>query len=343
MIAKKIADSCYSTLALSAATLVVLAGIGFFSGEGMVREWVMQLCCYGLFAMSLNLLIGNSGMLSFGHGAFFGLSAYSFCLLMKNMDIAIPFAILVTLVLVGAVAALIGFISVRIEGIFFSFITLAIQMLIYSLVLAWSELTGGEQGLIGGVPRPVFLGVNLADPWHLYLFSVTSFVACVALIYQVVRSPFGTALRMIRDNPSRASFVGLNVIACRVLMFVIAALFAAVAGILMGLQISGAYPNFVYWTLSGEGLFMVMLGGLNQFFGPIVGSALLIVINGVLNNLGWPHGLVLGAIILFMVLGLKQGLLEFLITLWKKAGSQKASSPPSARNVVGADEAEGQK
>lgn len=245
--------------------------------------------------------------------------------------------------LVAAVAALIGFISVRIEGIFFSFITLAIQMLIYSLVVAWSGLTGGEQGLIGGVPRPVFLGINLADPWHLYLFSVTAFVACVALIYQVVKSPFGTALRMIRDNPSRASFVGLNVIAYRVSMFVIAALFAAVAGILMGLQISGAYPNFVYWTLSGEGLFMVMLGGINQFFGPIVGSALLIVINGVLNNLGGPHGIILGAVILFMVLGLEKGLLEFLVELLGKAGRKKASPQPPVPAVGGAASVEGQK
>lgn len=236
--------------------------------------------------------------------------------------------------LVAAVAALIGFISVRIEGIFFSFITLAIQMLVYSLVLAWSGLTGGEQGLIGGVPRPVFLGVDLANPWHLYLFSVTAFVVCIALIYQVVKSPFGTALRMIRDNPARASFVGLNVIAYRVSMFVIASLFAAVAGILMGLQISGAYPNFVYWTLSGEGLFMVMLGGINQFFGPIAGSALLIVINGILNTLGGPHGMILGAVILFMVLGLKKGLLEFLVEF--SGRRRRTSSQPSVPVAAGA-------
>lgn len=334
MTAVKTSRAGYPTLALGAAAFAMLAGIGFVSDEGVVREWIMQLCCYGLFAMSLNLLVGNSGMLSFGHGAFFGLGAYSFCLLMKNMNISVPLAILLTLALVAAVAALIGFISVRIEGIFFSFITLAIQMLVYSLVLAWSGLTGGEQGLIGGVPRPVFLGIDLANPWHLYLFSVAAFVVCIALIYQVVKSPFGTALRMIRDNPGRASFVGLNVIAYRVSMFVIAALFASVAGILMGLQISGAYPNFVYWTLSGEGLFMVMLGGINQFFGPIAGSALLIVINGILNTLGGPHGMILGAVILFMVLGLKKGLLEFLVEF--SGRRRRTSSQPSVPVAAGA-------
>ena len=296
-------------------TVAALVFAFFAADNGTLREWVVQFCCYGLFAMSLNMMVGYSGMLAFGHAAFFGIGSYAFCLLLQSGHIGIPAAAILSLLLVAVISGICGFVSVRLEGIFFSFITLATQMLLYSVVIAWSSLTGGEQGLIGGIPRPKFLGVDLANPMHIYVTSIVVLVVCVSIMYVIVRSPFGTAMRMVRDNPQRAAFVGINVISYRLGMFVIASIFAGVAGMLMALHVSGAYPNFMFWTLSGEGLFMIVLGGASLFLGPLVGAAMLIVINGVLNTLGGPHGLVLGVIILALVLGLRKGLLEWILAL----------------------------
>lgn len=314
-----------TAVAIAALLLLRLA----FDG-GRVHEWIIQFCCYGLFALSLNLLVGYGGMLAFGHAAFFGLGTYAFCLLLRETGMSIPVAGVLSVALVVAIAVPIGYVCVRLQGVFFSFITLAIQMLLYSLVLSWSGLTGGEQGLIGGIPRPVFMGVNLADPWHLYVFCVVVFAVCIAVMYRIVSSPFGAALRMIRDNPQRAAFVGLDIIRYRLGMFLLAALFASIAGILMALHVSGAYPNFMYWTLSGEGMFMIVLGGVSVFLGPLAGAAILIVINGLLHTVGVPHGLVLGTIILLMVLGFRKGLLEWAAELRFARRSRASNAVPAA-------------
>lgn len=320
------------------AGALALSGLVIAAESGIVREWVVQFCCYGLFAMSLNLMVGYSGMLAFGHAAFFGLGSYCFCILLQGGAVGIPAASLLTVLFVGMVAAVCGFVSVRLEGIFFSFITLATQMLLYSVALAWSGLTGGEQGLIGGIPRAPFLGIDLANPRHLYGTSIAVTVLCTIAMAVIVASPFGAAMRMIRDNPQRATFVGLNVVAYRLSMFVVASAFAGIAGILMALHVSGAYPNFMYWTLSGEGLFMIVLGGSTLFLGPLVGAALLVVLNGILNTWHAPHGIVLGVIILALVLGLKKGLLEWVLERfprhkWRK-GVRVAPGAP-AESVVG--------
>ena len=185
-------------------------------------------------------------------------------------------------------------------------------MLMYAVVMAWSELTGGEQGLIGGIPLPPFLGVDLSSPSHLYGFSTVVFVVSVAVMCIVIRSPFAVAMRLVRDNPQRANLTGINVLRYRAGWSVIASVFAALGGVLMGLHISGAYSNFMYWTISGEGLFMIMLGGIGLFYGPLAGAAFLIVLNGIINKLGLPRDMVVGALILVVVLGLKKGLLESL-------------------------------
>lgn len=314
---------------LALGALAALAALPKIGGSPTLVEWVIQFCCYGLFAMSLNLMVGTSGMLSFGHGMYFGIGAYAFCLLLKLGGMGIPAAFCVTLLISGATAFIVSTVVVRLEGVFYSFITLAVQMLLYSVILAWSELTGGEQGLIGGVPRPPFAGVNLGDPWHFYLFAVTIFVACVTAMHVITRSPFGTAMRMIRDNPRRANLTGVNTYWYRVTMSVFASLFASVGGMLLGLHISGAYPNFAYWTMSGEGLFMIMLGGIGQFFGPLVGAALLIVLNGLINIAGLPHGMVVGGVILLLVLVLKKGLLEAVLAPWQRrqAASEEVLRP----------------
>jgi branched-chain amino acid transport system permease protein len=191
----------------------------------------------------------------------------------------------------------------------------------------WVPLTGGDQGLRGGIPRPPFLGVNLVNQTHLYLTSCALLVIGLVLIHHIVQSPFGYALRMIRDNAARASFLGVNVFRVRLIAFVLAAVFAGVGGVIMSLFVSGAYPEFAYWTISGEGIFMIMLGGLNSFLGPTVGAVILLLLNDLATRFTEYYGLTLGIVILLFALGLRRGLLDGLIGLWqRRAALSKADA-----------------
>jgi branched-chain amino acid transport system permease protein len=186
-------------------------------------------------------------------------------------------------------------------------------MLIHSTILSWSSFTGGDQGLRGGIPRPVFLGIDLSNHVHLYLASCALLVGGLLAMRQIAQSPFGYTLRMIRDNEMRARFIGIDVWRAKLTIFVLAALFAAGGGIIMALFVSGAYPEFAYWTISGEGIFINMLGGVTTFLGPMVGTVLLLTLNDTVTRLTEYHGIVLGIVILFFAIGLRKGLMDFMV------------------------------
>jgi branched-chain amino acid transport system permease protein len=197
------------------------------------------------------------------------------------------------------------------KEIYFAFVTLAFQMLIHSVILSWQSLTGGDQGLRGGIPRPPFLGIDLGNQLHLYIMSCALLVIGLLLMRQITQSPFGYTLRMIRDNAARASFIGINVWRAKLTVFVLAGVFASTGGVIMSLFVSGAYPDFAYWTISGEGIFINMLGGVTTFLGPMVGTVLLLVLNDTATRLTEHYGIVLGIVILFFALGLRRGLMDF--------------------------------
>lgn len=322
-------------IGLAAGVIVAAIVFGTFVQSGGLRDGLIRLSCIGLFAVSLNLLVGYTGMLSFGHALFYALGAYAFALMLQSGAVGIPLAAFAALGLVAAAAVVIGSVAVRLTHVYFAFITLAIQMLFYSLLIAWSDLTGGEQGLIGGVPVPPFLGINLRNPTHYFIFNVTILSICLLILRRIVTSPFGAALRMIRDNPQRAVFLGMDVFRMRLVAFVIASAFAGVAGILMSLYVSGAYPNFSYWTVSGEGLFMIMLGGVNAFLGPLVGAALLLALEMFVNAYTSHHGIFIGAFILLAALGLRKGLLDFVV----EAMAARRERRLDAGGSTGADQA----
>ena len=273
---------------------------------------MIRIAAFGLFATSLNLLVGYGGMVSFGHGMFFGLGAYGFGLCMQKLGTSIPIAFVLALLVNAAVAAVVGAICIRSREIYFSFITLAMQMLLYSLIIAWVPLTGGDQGLQGGIPRPPFLGVRLDQVGHLYAFCSVLLVVGLLIMRHIIESPFGYTLRLVRDNTDRASFLGVNVFRVRLMAFVIAGVFAGVGGIVMSLFVSGAYPEFANWTMSGEGIFMIMLGGVSTFLGPVVGAIVLLLLNDVVTRRTEYHGLALGVVILLFALGLRKGITDFI-------------------------------
>ncbi|HEX7812676.1 MAG TPA: branched-chain amino acid ABC transporter permease [Burkholderiales bacterium] len=318
-------------LLIAGATLLVLIALPLLFPGKAFSDFVIRLSAFAIFATSLNLLVGYTGLVSFGHGLFYGLGAYSFALMMQKLGTSIPVAFALTIMMSAAVAAVVGAICIRLKEIYFSFLTLAFQMLLHSIIIAWTPVTGGDQGLTGGIPRPPFLGIRLDDPHHLYVFCCVVLVVSLFLMWHLVQSPFGYTMRMIRDNPRRAAFLGIQVWRVRLLAFIVSGMFGGVGGALISLFVSSAYPDFAYWTVSGEAVFMILLGGISVFFGPLVGAITLLLLNDLVTRVTEHYSLVLGIIILMFALGLRKGLLGFLVSAWSKraAGATTASRAPA--------------
>lgn len=302
--------------------LVALIGLliaGLIPQSSWARDFLTSLFAYGLMAMSLNLLIGYIGLVSFGHAAFFVFGAYAFGLQMQwdaftstLGGAAIPVALILTVGMTGAYALAIGAICARLSEIYFAFLTLAFQMFLYSIILSAVGLTGGDQGLTGGIPRPPFFGINLADSHHRFAFCAVLFVICILLMRILTQSSFGYSLRMIRDNPQRAAFLGVNVQRVKIICFVISGVIAGIGGIILTIFTSGAYPEWGNWAQSGEAIFMIMLGGVNSFLGPLLGALMLRVLSDLALIYTTHTGLVIGMVILFVVLGLRMGVLDYI-------------------------------
>jgi branched-chain amino acid transport system permease protein len=321
----------YGDLIIGFVACVVFLCIVLWLANPTFTDFVMRLAIFGLLAMSLNLLVGYAGLVSFGHAMFFGLGAYAFGLLMQSGKVSVPVAFLLTLGITTLWGVLVGALCIRLNEIYFSFLTIAFQMLLYSTIIAWQSLTGGDQGLLGGIPKPEFWGIDLSKKYQLVATTIIVVGICLLLLRQIVQSPFGYALRMVRDNPERARFLGLPVRLYMLAAFVIGGLFAAVAGALMSLYMSGAYPEFAFWLMSGEAIMMIMLGGIHVFLGPLFGAALFLWLNDTITKFTDYHGVLIGIILLAIVLGLRNGLLDVAFQWYadRRAGRLKTERPTS--------------
>ena len=314
------------TLVWIVGAFVVLAAVPGVTVSRLVLDMVIHIAILGLFATSLNLLIGYTGLVAFGHGMFYGSGAYGFGLLMQAGAYSVPMALSIAVLGSALISLVVGLICTKTKEVYFSFLTLAIQMMFYNTILSWRTLTGGDQGLMGGFKKPIFLGIDLSNQDHVYWFITAVVILSLGVLWHITKTPFGYALRMIRDNSARVEFLGMNVRAYRLAAFVIASAFASIAGALMSLYVSAAYPNFAYWTMSGEGIFVIMLGGLNTFLGPLVGAGILTLLNHFVTEHTKYYGLVLGVIILFYVLALRKGLLDILVERFQASRSQRIKS-----------------
>jgi branched-chain amino acid transport system permease protein len=312
-------------LLIATAALVVLLGLPILFPSAALRDFVIYVIAFGLLAMSLNLLIGYTGLVSFGHAAYFAAGAYSFGLLMQSGAVSMPVAFVLAVGFSALMALVIGAICVRLKEIYFAFLTLAFQMMFHSIILTWVGLTGGDQGLMGGIPRPPFWGIDLGDGGTFYVFCAVVFVVCIFLLRQITESPFGHTLRLIRDNPARAVFLGVNVYRAKLTAFVLAGSIASVGGIILALFASGAFPEWAYWTMSGEAIFMIMLGGSLVFVGPLIGAVMLHTIEHYVTIYTEHYGLVLGLIILIAVLGFRRGIGDFAYEVWLRRQEGRAA------------------
>ena len=284
-----------------------------------IHDIIQKVFILGLFALSLNILIGYLGLVAFGHAAFFAAGAYTLGLFLQSSivnnlgSLSIPAAIISAIFISTVLAAFIGAICIRLKDIYFSFLTLAFQMLIYSIILALVSITGGDQGLMGGFPKPPFLGIDLGKPFDFYAFTIFISIITIVLLRQLIESPFGYGLRMIRDNPDRPAALGFNNQRHKLIAFIIAGSIAGLAGSLQALLDVGAYPEWAFWAKSAEPLFMILLGGMHSFLGPLMGAFIFEILNDFVTANTRYYGLVLGLVILSFVLGLRRGLLDWLL------------------------------
>ena len=308
--------------AFALLVLAVLWVIPLVIPNAAFTDLIIRLSAMGLFATSLNLLVGTTGLVSFGHGMFYGFGAYSFALLMQDTTLPLWAAVLLSLVFSAVLALGVGAVCIRLRTIYFAFVTLAMQMLLHSIILSWVSLTGGDQGLRGGIPRRFILGVDLANQRNLYWASLVVLIGGLLLMRHVVASPFGASLRMVRDNETRAAFLGIAIWRAKLTVFVIAGVFAALGGMVTSLFVSGAYPELADWPLSGQAIFAIMLGGVGAFLGPLTGTLILLALNDVVTRATEYYGLALGLIILVFALGFRRGVTDAALGLrrrWPRA------------------------
>ena len=275
---------------------------------GLYPVFVMKLLCFALFACAFNLLLGFTGLLSFGHAAFFGSAAYITGWLVKSQNWTPELAILVGAVGAGLIGLVVGAVAIRRQGIYFAMITLALAQMVYFVCLQ-APFTGGEDGL-QGVPRGKLFGmIPLQSDTAMYYFVVAIFVLCFLFISRIVHSPFGQVLKMIRENEPRAISLGYQVDRYKLLAFVLSSALAGLAGSLKTLVMGFATLSDVHWSMSGEVILMTLLGGVGTFFGPVLGSGIVIGLQNLLaDKVGSWVTVIIGVIFVVCVLAFRKGI-----------------------------------
>ena len=290
--------------------------------------WVMllsEVLIMGLMAVSFNLLLGYTGLLSFGQGAFFGIGAYTTALMLQagyeNL-----FMILLSGILVALLAALIvGFFSVRLDEIFFAMITLAFGMMFFSIAHNWLDVTGGSDGLpIFTLPSLNLFGLELTfySPINMYYLVFVTVLIGICLLWMIVHSPFGLILKAMRENKQRVSFVGGNVKTLRIVAFAISGAFTGLAGVLFSLFNNMATPEFMHWSFSTKPIIMSIIGGTGVFLGPLFGAGIFFVLEQIIIQYTENWMFFLGVILVPIVLFFPQGVFGTLRNKFLKQRSK---------------------
>lgn len=268
--------------------------------------FAMKVLCFALFACAFNLLLGFTGLLSFGHAAFFGTSAYITAYFCKEMGLSPEFGIALGVLGSAALGLLIGSLAIRRQGIYFAMVTLALSQMVYFLAVQL-PFTGGEDG-IQGVPRGMLFGfIDLKNDVSMYYFVLAVFLIGFALILRTVHSPFGQVLKAIRENEPRAISLGYDVDRFKLISFVISAALAGLAGSLKTLVFQLATLTDVHWHMSGEVVLMTLLGGMGTILGPVVGAGIVVGLQNYLANIGSWSTIATGFIFVICVLAFRRG------------------------------------
>jgi len=295
--------------------------------------FLMELLCFALFACAFNLLIGYTGLLSFGHAAFLGGAGYITGYAVQTLGLTPELGILAGTGFAALLGLLVGALAIRRQGIYFSMITLALAQMMYFIWLR-VPFTGGEDGMQGVARGRLFGLVDLANDRVMYFVVLAIFVAAFALIHRVIHSPFGQVLKAIKENEPRAISLGYDVDRFKLLAFVLSAALAGLAGSTKVLVMHLETLTDVHWTMSGLVVLMTLVGGLGTVLGPMVGAAIVLLLEHQLGEIGnalaaltrveWFRslgenvGIVTGLIFIVCVLLLRKGVVGEIAAAWQR-------------------------
>ena len=280
-----------------------------------------------LWAISYNLMLGYTGMVSFAHAAYYGVGAYTVALIFKRYHLPVLVGLGAAPFAAAAVGLVTGLVAQRAVRLYFSLLTLAISQLLFSIVFSWYDFTGGDNGISITLPD------QLNDYTTLYYFTAAVVGVCLLLMFILVRSPFGAALLSIRENRQRAAAIGINVKVYELAIYTVAALFAGVAGGLFVMYQQQAYPEMLYWTANAQPVVVSLLGGISTFLGPAIGALIYVVLdNTISKQFPYQFDIILGAIVLAVVLAVPGGVSDvpsvFLRLRERFRRGEEAEKPP---------------
>src|ERR1700731_1385226 len=271
---------------------------------------------FGLAAMGLNLLLGFTGVLSFGHAAYFGLGAYGAGLTLKFLALSTPLALIAGMLLGGVCGAILGTLIVRRRGVYFAMVTIAFGQVFYYIAFQWSSLTGGDDGLRGFSRQPIDFGVFqldiLSNANNFYFFVLFCFALVVGAMAFILRSPFGRTMIAIRENERRARFLGIPVERHIWIAFTMSCFFMGFAGALYALVNNFADPRGLHYSQSGDFVMMAVMGGMRSFWGPLLGAAVFVVLQDYLSSITVNWMSFVGLLFVLVVLFFPRGLLGFI-------------------------------
>ena len=285
-----------------------------------------EIWIFAIFGLGLNLLLGYTGLLSFGQSTFFGSAAYVAGWLLKQYGINAFLALGIGVGVGAASAALVGYLCVQRSGLYFIMLTFALNQLFYFIAYQWTSVTGGEDGM-PGVPRPALAGIDFTNPLVYYALVSVLFLAALWIMKRIVESPLGKILQAIRENEVRAEAVGYNVPRFKLLAFVIGGAFSGLAGVLYAMLFGIVPLEAIGFVFSGNVLFATLIGGSGSLYGPVIGSFVFIWLSESVSTLWarWP--LLLGVAFVIVVLFLRGGVVEAWSRIGAKFGSWQSSKP----------------
>ena len=298
---------------LLVALILSLLILPLFAGKYFLYMTI-NILVLSLFALGFNLLLGYTGLLSFGQAGFFAIGAYASAKILLVVP-SLLLGVIAGMVAGGISALILGYLCVRHTRIYFSMLTLSFGMMIYSIAWKWRDVTGGDDGLVG-IPRapfeiPGILTIPMNSMGNYYYFVLEVSLIAIFILYRIVNSPFGLTLKGIRDSENRVSFAGISIRNYRLLSFTMAGFYAGLAGSLLPPLENTVTPPLAHWTHSAEPVMVTLLGGIHTFSGPIVGSVLFYVIKDIIVRYTQYWLIWFGSIVVFLVLVFRGGIVIF--------------------------------
>lgn len=284
---------------------LVLLIVPFVFSRSMV-SLINEMLIMALAGCALNLMLGYGGMVSFGPAGLYAVGAYATAILLTKYGAPFFVAVLAAPVIAALVGAIVGWFCVRRSAVYFALLTLAFAQIIWTIIFEWYDFTNGDNGIVSiPIPEVLYVGSNI------YYFSLAIVAVCIFVLWRIVNSPFGATLQAIRENPMRTEFIAVPVRRYQLAAFVISSFFLGIAGSLFCVFAGSVFPDYAHWVKSTDMLVVCLLGGIYNFAGPIVGSAVYILISKVISKNTTYWMFFLGIIIVFLVLYMRNGMVGF--------------------------------